>query len=155
MRKNVEFSLLLVKVTGRNLNVMFIFLAFAASFFALTERKEGGWISQPEMSWFIKLLAKIHFLSKKATYSQASAFQMSIFCLLCSLLWSPTNFLRGFMSQIVNSWKTPSLLLSHWNFLSSLPKCFPLNDSKKNDKTVFRIKNLKILHNPCINNVVL
>lgn len=33
VRKMVEFSLLLVKVMGRNLNVMFIFRAVAASFF--------------------------------------------------------------------------------------------------------------------------
>ena len=34
VRKKVEFSLLLVKVTGRNLSVMFIFLAWEAIFLA-------------------------------------------------------------------------------------------------------------------------
>lgn len=34
VRQNVEFSLLLVKVTGRNLSVMFILLAQADSFLA-------------------------------------------------------------------------------------------------------------------------
>ena len=34
VRQNVEFSLLLVKETGRNLSVMFIFLAQADSFLA-------------------------------------------------------------------------------------------------------------------------
>lgn len=33
VRKKVEFSLLLVKVTGRSFNVMFIFCAQAVSFF--------------------------------------------------------------------------------------------------------------------------
>lgn len=38
--KKVEFSLLLLKVMGRNLNVMFIFLALDASLLAWTRGKK-------------------------------------------------------------------------------------------------------------------